>query len=176
MENQNIKTTNGFTLIETIIYMGIIGAVLSSFMGFGTTLSGLRNRAMAMEEVQASTYFTMDLIARKIRQAKSVDAPAKGSASNVLRLVMPDINSTIVTFATNTDGILEMTEGAGDGIAIASRLIEFTDLSFTNLGEGSGKDSVKIEMSSMFKNDDNMIEFDYSENIQATVNTKDKQL
>jgi type II secretory pathway pseudopilin PulG len=163
----------GFTLIETLIYMGIIGAILGTFMSFGGSLSSLRNKTYVMAEVQSSSRFAMDVIKDKIRQAKSVDIPAKGQQAEILSLLMPD--SSTVTFGTSTlTGRLEMTAGADEPIAIVSEQIIFPALTFTNLGTDNTKDSIMIDMTAKYKNENGSVDFNYSGDLRTTVDVKDR--
>lgn len=125
-----------------------------------------------MDEVISGSRLAMDVMTNKIRQAKSVQSPAKGSSAASLVVEMPD--SSILTFASDVGtGALTMTAGVGAGVLAASSQIIFPVLNFTNLGEAAGKDNIKIEMTAKYKNDGGSNDIDYSVDAETAVNTKD---
>lgn len=172
MMKKIIIDNKGFTLIETLIYIALIGATLSSFISFGMSIASLRNKTHSMDEVVSNSRLAMDTIVRKIREAKTVQSPAKGASATSLVLEMPD--SSILTFAPDAGtGALTMTDGVGTGSLAASGMVIFPVLNFTNLGDASGKDNVKIEMTARYKNDGGSNDMDYSVDLETAVNAKE---
>ena len=64
---------NGFTLIELIIYIGIIGAVAASFVSFSIYVSESRNKTYVFEEVQANSRTALNLMSQKIKMANGIN-------------------------------------------------------------------------------------------------------
>ena len=79
MKNKTKMKQNGFTLVETLIYLGIIGAVMTSFLYFSVSIFDYRNKSYAVQEVQANGRMALNLISQKIRSAKDINIYSSNS-------------------------------------------------------------------------------------------------
>ena len=79
MKNKTKMKQNGFTLVETLIYLGIIGSVMTSFLYFGVSIFDYRNKSYAVQEVQANERMALNLISQKIRGAKDINIYSSNS-------------------------------------------------------------------------------------------------
>lgn len=64
-------------MVETIIYIAIIGMVIGAFITFILVLSGMRNKFYAIGEVRANKRAMGEIFDFYIRNAKGVTVPAK---------------------------------------------------------------------------------------------------
>ncbi len=165
----------GFTLIETLIYVAIIGMVVASFVVFVMSISDLRNKAYVISEVQANCRTTLDIISQKIRAATGINTVLSTFESDpgVLSLSMADSakNPTVINLDQD-DGILQITEGIAGPIAITSDEIRITNLVFTNLTSMSKRGNIKIEITAAFNNAGTDIEYNYLQSLQTAVNLR----
>jgi type II secretory pathway pseudopilin PulG len=147
--------SGGFTLIETLIYIAVIGAVLSGFVGYSINVSNAREKAYVVEEVQSNARIALDLISQKIRMANSVNTGAStfGSDPGVLSLEMDtgSIDPTIFDLDAD-DGVLQMKEGVGSALSITTDEVNVTNLVFTDLTGGGTRENIKIEITVEFGN------------------------
>ena len=166
----NIKKNNqGFTFIETLIYLAIVGVVISSFISFSLSITAARNKAYVVQEVQANTRMALGLIARTIRQAGGVLNPASGTAAGSLTLDMPGPDPDIMFSLTS--GILYITEGVGDPVAITSDEVNIVNLVFTNLALSTDKDNIRVEITAEYGNSGSL-EYAYSQSLRTAVSIR----
>ena len=104
----------GFTLVETIIYIAILGMVASSFIFFSLSVSGSRNKTYVVQEVQANARTAFEMISQKIRAAEGVNTASSmfGIDPGRLSLIMASssLNPTIIDLSRD-DGVLRIIEG-----------------------------------------------------------------
>ncbi len=159
---------SGFTLIETLIYIAIMGMILFSFVLFGLSITDARDKNYAVQEVQANSRLALDLIAQKIRRADAIVSPTEGNSSNSLTLDMPNAESDLVF--NIIDGTLNITEG-GQNTPIIGRRINVSGLTFTNLAGSGERGNIRVELTLEYKNSGN-VEFAYSQNISTAVSMR----
>ena len=173
--NKEKKEQDGFTLIETLIYLAIIGAVMTSFLYFGLSVFDYRNKSYVAEEVQANERMVINLISQKIRSAKDVNVASSTFNINpgFLSLVMAEAskNPTIFSLSQN-DGILQITEGTGTAMAVTSKNVKVSSLIFTNLTLASTTKNIKINMTIDYNNRSQDIKFNYSDDLETAVSLR----
>lgn len=169
------KRSAGFTLVETLIYIAIFAATITSLVSFSILISDANIKNYVVEEVQTNGRSAMDLIGQKIRAATDVNAGSSvfGSDPGVLSLAMADgaKNPTIIDLSQN-DGILRIKEGAGSAIAITSSKIKITNLVFTDLSTGSSKKNIRVQLTAEFNNLGSDIKYNYSQSFQTAVSLR----
>ena len=164
-----MNTQKGFTLIEVLLYIAIIGMIVQGFITFTLSITATNSKAYVVQEVHANTRMALDLISQKIRAADDVITPSKGNSTSTLVLNMPDPNPDL-TFSV-IDDILSMTEGATSSTPITSNKINISVLTFTNLTIVEGKDNIKIEITADYKAGESK-EFQYSQTLQTAVSLR----
>ena len=139
----------GSTLVEILIYVAILGMVISSFIYFAVSISDSRGKVYVEQEVQANSRVALNLITQKILSANGVNV---GSSvfdldPGSLSLSMADgaKNPTIISL-TADDGQVQIQEGLSGAVSITSDEVRVTNLVFTNLTSTSDKPNIKIEL------------------------------
>ena len=166
--NNNINT-NGFTLVETIMYVAMIGVVVASFITYGISVSATRSKTYFIQEVQENMRGAVELISSKVREAEDVISPTEGASSTSLTLDMPGSDPNILFSLTS--GVLYMTEGAGSPVAVVSDEVLYSSLVFTNYSLDGKKEGIRIEGTLEYK-DSESIEYRYSQNVRTMVNVR----
>jgi type II secretory pathway pseudopilin PulG len=165
----------GFTLIETIIYIAIIGGIVATFVSFSLSISDSRNKTFVIQEVNANSRLALDLITQKIQASTGVNIGNStfGSDPGVLELSMADsgLNPTIINLDQD-DGVLQIKEGASDPVAIVTDEVKITNLVFTNLTSSSARENIKVEMTFEYNNSNSDVEFNYSRDIRTSVSVR----
>lgn len=144
------RTIHGFTLIEVLVYVGVIGGILTSFILFSLSVSESRQKAYVAQEVQGSLRTSVDIVTGRLRAATGVNT---GSSTfdvdpGILSLVMadPTKNPTIIDLSAD-DGSLRITEGAGSPEILTGPRISVTHLVFRDLTvPSSGRENIGIEL------------------------------
>jgi type II secretory pathway pseudopilin PulG len=124
-----MKSQSGITLIEMILYIGIVALISSSLVGLYIQIINLRSSATAIQEVNESIRLASTKLAYEIRQAH----PILGVGSS-LRLDMVDTSRNPTIFDLNSSRI-RMTVGTSIAY-ITSNLVNIDTLTFTNLSSG----------------------------------------
>lgn len=161
---QIIKNKKGFTLIETLIYVGIISLLASVFISFGILVYELRAKSEAIGEININGKSALSLISEKIRSAESISSPGIGATSTVLILNMPDSSVSSITLI---DNVLILTEG-GRQLNITNTNVIISNLEFLYIFSGSESGTVNFSFNIAYNSE---IE-NYQKNIISAVSLK----
>lgn len=81
-----LKNKTGFTLIETIIYIGIIAIILSSFLMTSEQIIFSNNRTHRQIELTGNQKFLVQKINWLLRNVDIINAPLPNTSSSVLSI------------------------------------------------------------------------------------------
>lgn len=172
---QKNPTQGGFTLIETLIYIAIVGMAVSSLIYFSIAVGNARTKSYVVEEVQASTRAALNIIERAVRTAESVDREVStfGADPGVLVLHVTDVTKEPTTIALSADdGTLTITEGAGEPQLLMSDEVFVSNLVFTDLTGSSTRERIRIEMTADYENASGNSNYTYSQSLQTAVSVR----
>lgn len=133
---------NGFTLVETLIYLAIVGTVLISFVSFGLQISEIRQKNYAKIEVQSNAKSIFHWLEIKLKNAKIITNPTPGNTSSGLISFKNDEAGNEFNFMLDGDN-LYYTRDTGEKIKLNSNSVRISNFNLTNLGQ-AGKDSLMI--------------------------------
>lgn len=146
MMTSPIQHRRGFTLVETLIALGLIAvlaAVVTSMLA-AVLKSERRNRVIADVAFQGTAL--IQAIAQDIRNASAVTSPAAGVTSTSLTLAMASIaaqNPTV--YSTTTAAILISRAGAA-AIQLSSPTVTITSLTFQNVTAAKTDGAVQVRL------------------------------
>jgi len=164
----------GFTLIESIIYVVIIGAVLAAFVNFILAVSASRNKSYAEQEVNANMRTVLSVISHKIKSASGVNIGAStfGAHPGILSLSMASstLNPTIISVAVGT-GRIQITEGVSPAQYLTSERVSVTNLIFTNLTGDSTQKNIGVDFAISFASSSD-VNFNFSKSWQTSVSNR----
>ena len=173
-KKKRIKKADGFTLVETLVYIALIGGAMISFVNFTISITNSRNKVYVKQEVQANARMALNLISQTIKSADGVNVASSTFATDpgILSLVMGNSieNPTIISL-TGNDGLLQIKKGSTTEIPITSDEIRITNLVFTNLTSGSTKENIKIEITLEYAKDESVF-YQYSTDLQTSVSLR----
>lgn len=138
----------GFSILEMLIYTGILGIILATTIYVTTTMYNVRARVSSSSIVHETMEFAQKRITSALYEAVSVTTPSSGSSST-LELVMQDAEKS-PTRITFVDGQIWMKEGAEENLPLTTSEVEISELEFTR-GLGTPP-VVRIVMSGDRKN------------------------
>jgi prepilin-type N-terminal cleavage/methylation domain-containing protein len=125
---KKLNTQKGFSLLELIIYIAIIGVFLVSVIQFTTTIIRAGEKAKVLNEVQQNARFAMERMKREIRTADGVNTGSSTFSSHpgVLSLEhdTPALDPTVFDLSSGT---LQITQGAGSAIDLTSSKVEVSN-------------------------------------------------
>ncbi len=165
----------GFTLIETLIYVAIIGGIVGTFISFSLNISNARNKTYSQEEVQANTRMAMDLITQKIQSASSINIVSStfGVNPGVLYLTMASstLNPTIINLS-KIYGQLQIKEGNVSTTAITTNRVQVANLVFTNLSASSTRENIGLNITVQYTTSSD-VNYGFSQSLQTSVSLRE---
>ena len=168
------NSRSGFTLIETIIYVAIIGGVVATFVSFGLSITNSRNKAYVAQEVQANVRVAGGIISERVRAATGVNASSVfGSDPGYLSLAMSSAaaNPTIIGLDSD-DGVLQIKEGASASTTITTDEVQVSNLVFVDMTASSTRENIGLNMTIIYDNPDDDVEFGYSQSVSSSVSLR----
>ena len=144
----NTRSATGFSLVEAVIYIGLLLVLLTVVIGTLLAISKTSKELAAWQSLQNEGVSIMDRLAREVRAADSLDVGGVfGSNPGKLILVTSGLSggssgSTVVGVDTNDDLYIKI--GATATSTLTSRT-EVRSLIFRQISSGS-LDAVRVEM------------------------------
>jgi type II secretory pathway pseudopilin PulG len=158
---------SGYTLIELLLYVVIIGTLLTSITYFfGMTVTArVKNQSIA--EVNDQGTAIMDYVLQTIRNADSITSPTIGTSGTSLTLVVPtgSLSPTVFNLSSTT---LQVTEGTGAALALTSSDVQVTSLTFKNLSQSGTNGNIQVSFTLSRTNLDNRNEYDYQKTFTSS--------
>lgn len=136
------KNQSGFTLVEFLIYIAIIGAILVGFIQFILSTAAARSETRATSEVNANMRFALDIMEQKIHGAQNILTPLEQSSAASIVLDMPSLAPDI-TFSVG-NGVLNLTEQGGSAVPVTSKDVTVELFSVTNHARPGERDNLRI--------------------------------
>lgn len=126
----------GFTLIELIIYIGILGVVSLIIVNFFGVFGRTRAQNEARSEVEDNLRLAIEKITRDVRIASAISVPSAGSGSSSLNITVGGVSTT---YQISGQGILQRVSG-GSSLDITSNKVSVANNSdnFVRTDNASG--------------------------------------
>jgi len=134
---QNRKTQLGYTLIELLLYVALVGIFITGAITFAWDSIYAREKASNMQKVEQEARMAMQRIGYEIRKANSVELIELSRISLVQ-------NGRVVEISLNNGAIYITDEGQ---YRITSNEIEVNQLVFTRLSETNDSISLGVTLS-----------------------------
>lgn len=165
--------SRGFTLIEFLIYIGIVGIVLvvASAVGFNVLFG--KAKLGAIEEVSQNARFSIEYIAERVRNAQAVNSPSIGTTASSLSLQMADSSKNPTIFDIS-GGVVRIKEGAGATVGITSSEVVVTNIQFSNISYAFTPGTVRVEMTVQYNNPSARKEYEFQKTFYTTANIRKK--
>ncbi len=130
VNNMNKNIISGFTLIEIILYVGIITIVFGSIVPFAWNVIRGGVKSATQQNVDANSGFISEKIKYEIRNASGITSVTANSIS--LTNFAPD-TSTVIDLS---GGRVRINKNGAGNVNISSDDVTVTDLTFTNNSSG----------------------------------------
>lgn len=143
MDSNKKPTQQGITLIELLLYVGIMGILLGALASFLalTLTSQVKNQSVS--EVNQQGAFAMQYMTRVIRNADTITQPTAGGTSSVLTATVSTPAESPTVFSLNA-GRLQVQEGASTAIPLTSDKVAMSGLTFKNLTPAGGNTVIQV--------------------------------
>ncbi len=163
--------TRGFTLIEIVMYVLIVGLIMGTLGSFVGTMLQTRAKTLASSDVITTARQIQDALGRAARHAQTVNVGAStfGTDPGVLSFSMVDaaIDPTVFSL-TSDDGQFQVSE-AGGGTTVTSDDVRVTNLVFVNLTGAQDAGIIQVQFTLEAANDSGSAYFDYAQTFQTTL-------
>ena len=146
-----LSSKKGFSLIELLIYVGILAVSAGILTGVLQTVVQTQVEESAQNEVSGQLNFTIQTIQRLVRESSYIDL-TPGSATSTLRLKMQDSDDNIdpttdyYTLVYLQDGMVFVEEEPGTAQSITGENVTVDSLSFTKFTQYPARDIVQIDV------------------------------
>ena len=153
-------TQPGFTLLELLLYVSILGAVMLATVTFFGTVTTARVKNQSIAEVNDQGAHAMDLVLQTIRNATSITAPAAAGSAASLTLVVPtgSLSPTII----NLNGTaLQVKQGSAAAVPLTSDDVQIPSITFKNVTRSGTPGIVQVSFVMKRTNPNNRNEYDY---------------
>lgn len=135
----------GFTLLEFLLYIGLVGIILTVSGAIGLNVFFGKAKLMAIEEVSQNARFTMEKVARVVRN---------GQDSSI--------------FTLSGGALLQ------NGTAITSDEVTVTDFQIFDISYPDTPGTKRIQMTIKFNNPENRQEYNFEKTFYTTANIRKK--
>ena len=130
------RNLTGFTLIEIIIYVGIMGLVMTALVMFALSISNNRDKAASASEVEANTKIIWDQISVLVHRARSLDTANSVWDSDQGKLVLfLDMAKTQTAVISVENGQVSVQLAPASPYIISSRAVNVSRLKFSRLAD-----------------------------------------
>jgi len=139
--NRNMHfSRKGFTLVELVLYMGILTGLLFMITSIFASAIDLQSETIASSSVHEDGSYILNRLQYDITRASSITTPSiAGQQTNTLVLIINGITHTFngsgaSLTLTNTNGTMQLNSYETD----------LSNVSFTRYGNTNGKHTVKV--------------------------------
>lgn len=111
VKSSKLKTNDGFTLIETIIYIGIIAIIISSFLLISQQIIFSASRTRQQIELTENQKFLVQKINWLLRNIDSINTPSPNTSSGILSINKVGFNDNPMVLSL-ADNVVYLTTGS----------------------------------------------------------------
>jgi prepilin-type N-terminal cleavage/methylation domain-containing protein len=174
LKHHDMGRQKGYTLIELLLYVSIIGILLTIIVFFFSTVVGARVKNQTILEVNDQGAAVMDYITQTIRNASSITTPAAGSSGSSLTLVVPtgSLSPTVFSLTGAAPIAVQVKEGTGAQVPLTSNRVQVSSLTFKNLSRASTPGIIQVSFTLSRVNPSSKNEFDYQKTFTDSAEVK----
>lgn len=162
------SSQRGYTLIELLLYITILGSLLGAVAGFYAVTQSTQAKAQVISEVDQQGAMVIEAITHTIRNANGINTPAAGVTSAVASLSMPSAPSNPTIYDVSGTS-LRIKQGTATTVLLTSPSVRVTNLAFRNLTRGSTDGALQVSFTLSSTNLSNRSEYSYQKSFTTTV-------
>lgn len=164
-------TSKGYTLIELLLYVVILGSLLTAISLYFSTSAESRIKNQSIAEVTQQGAIIMERITYTIRNADSITSPTAGNSAASLTLAMATagINPTVFDVSSQ---VIRVSEGGGSAVGLSNSQVQISGLTFTNLTRSGTPGVVRISFTVSRVNNSNRNEYNYQKTFTASASLR----
>jgi type II secretory pathway pseudopilin PulG len=137
----NIFSQKGVTLVELLLYMGILTILLTTLTSIFVSALDVQSESQATSSVEQDGNYLLARLSYDIHRAKSISIPAaNGTSGNSFRIVIGGVN---YTYSVDGNNNLILTENSGS-YNLNNYNSGISNFSVKRLGNGNVEDALRI--------------------------------
>lgn len=171
MKKYIFKKQNGFSLIETIIYIAIFSMFVGALMTFTLNINSSRLHSQIMLEVKGQGSDLMRILTKTITNSTAINYPGTGLSSGTISLNTPDSLKNPTIFSGSGEAVY-ITEGLNSAVALTNNKVKVTNLSFTNVSKINTPGVIQIRFTISNTASQNLPEQQYSIDFYGTASLR----
>jgi len=132
----NIRMRAGFSLLETILFLGILSIMSGTIVAVYISTQEARIRQRAVAELEQTGTSVMEAMTKNIRRAEKVLTPATNTTGSILSLQMASNAEYPTIYARNAEGNLVNVQKTSTSALLTSR-VKISNISFRNVANAN---------------------------------------
>lgn len=169
------RSQKGATLLEFLIYIGLIGTVLATATSFAVEFVNAQAKVAALAEAVRNARFAVSRMEIEIREAADVNAGSSvfGSDPGTLSLATSS-GATDPTVFTVSGGALHIQQGSGPVLPLTSSKVDVQEFTVENLSTAGRTKAVRIHLKVRSRNPSSLVEQSAETTVESTVRVEAK--
>lgn len=154
------RPLTGFTLIEILLYVGIVSFMVFGLSTFFVMTIQSRVKHHVISEVEQQGAQVMQLILQTVRNASGINAPLLGATASSASLDVVNAAKDPTVFSLSGT-VLRQQEGGGAPISLTSLRIVASGLTFENLSRPGTRGTLRVQFMLSYENPGGTYEYGY---------------
>lgn len=163
-----LRISTGYTLVELLLYVAMLGILLSAVTYFFGTAADARIKNQTINEVNEQGAFLLQSMTQTIRGATSITTPAIGASGSSLTIVVPTSSLSPTTYSLS-NGVMQIKEGTAAAVSLTNSRVQISSFTVTNLSRSGTKGIVQLRFTVSHSNPSARAEYDYSRTFTTSV-------
>jgi type II secretory pathway pseudopilin PulG len=139
-KNRKKGFSKGFTLIELVLYMGLMSILVGVLGSVFATIVDVQLETEATSSVDQDGRYILSKLLYDVKTATAIGTP--GSAGVTSSTLQMTVNSVSYTYSLDSGGNLQVLNNFGTNI-LNSYDSQISNLSFQRIGNGGSNDTIK---------------------------------
>ena len=161
------KRNVGFTLLELLLYVGIISMLMVVLVLFVSSVASARIKSQAISEVESQGMQALYQITQAVRNAEGINAPSVGSAASSLSLAMADASKNPTVFDV-FEGAIRMQEGTNSQVILLNSRVEVSGFTVENISRLGTPGITRIQFVLSHQNPENEKSYEYQQSFYGS--------
>lgn len=126
-----MKQQQGFTLIEIIVYSGIMVAFVTTTLLSLQQMLGSSDRVKQQRELNENHRFLVQKLNWAFSNVQAINSPAAGASAASISINQLNFGSNPIVLDV-LDGVMRIATGGGPAVALSNSYVSVSDLAFSH--------------------------------------------
>ncbi|MFZ4631710.1 MAG: PulJ/GspJ family protein [Patescibacteria group bacterium] len=162
------KNKQGFTLVELLLYVSIMGTLVLTISSFMNAVSQAKEKNQIISEIEQQGINITQLLNQNIKAAANITAPLPGVSGSSLTLSFSDASRNPTVFKLVGSGLMINLAGGSD-IALTNSKVTVTNFLCANYGKTGAPDSINCRFTLSAVDSFGRSEYSYTKNFNMSV-------